>query len=76
MTLPTVTDSYSKPQDAICKERKISREKLLAYLKSTKLDAGYTTNEYRYMYITGRNILADVMITGIMFGDFDETEEK
>lgn len=57
-------------------DKPISREKLLAYLRSTKTDAGDSSNEYRYMYITGRNILADVMITGIMFGDFDETEEK
>jgi arginine deiminase len=52
----------------------LSRQKLIAYIKSAKIDTTGIDNHNRYMYSLGRNTLADVLIAGIYFGDFDEGE--
>lgn len=68
----------NKPPAAIRKQREtitekpISRKKLIEYLKCAKVDTSFITNDHRYMYTTGCNMLADVLISGIMMGDFDE----
>ena len=55
-------------------EPQLSRQKLIAYIKSAKIDTSGIGNQNRYMYSIGRNTLADVLIAGIYFGDFDEGE--
>lgn len=56
-------------------EKPLSRKKLVEYLKSAKIDTTFMnidTEKPRFMYSLGRNMLADVLISGIMMGDFDE----
>lgn len=57
-------------------EPQLSRQKLINYIKSAKIDTTSIDNQNRYMYSLGRNTLADVLIAGIYFGDFDEGEDK
>ena len=52
----------------------LSRQKLINYIKAAKIDTTGIGNQNRYMYSIGRNTLADVLIAGIYFGDFDEGE--
>jgi hypothetical protein len=55
-------------------EPQLSRQKLINYIKAAKIDTTGIGNQNRYMYSIGRNTLADVLIAGIYFGDFDEGE--
>jgi hypothetical protein len=49
----------------------ISTEKLVTYLKSAKVSTtGMPDNHY--LYATGRNILADLLLVAIHTGEFDE----
>jgi hypothetical protein len=50
----------------------ISKEKLISYLKSCKIDTTGIDNSNRYLYSTGRNSMADILLIGIYCGDFDE----
>ena len=54
----------------------ISKQKLIARLKQAKcniIDAG---NDQRALYQMGRNILVDVLLVEIAFGDLDADEGK
>jgi hypothetical protein len=55
-------------------EPQLSRQKLINYIKAAKIDTTGIGNQNRYMYSIGRNTLADVLIAGIYFGDFDQGE--
>ena len=57
-------------------EPQLSRQKLINYIKAAKIDTSGIDNHNRYMYSLGRNTLADVLIAGIYFGDFDEDGDK
>ena len=70
MTDKPYVEIYKEPQ------KPLSKQKLLEYLKSAKIDSSYITYEPRYMYTIGRNMLADVLIAGIIMGDFDEDEKN
>lgn len=54
----------------------LSREKLLEYLKSCKKPTGDIDTNHRFIYITGRNALADDIFLAIHFGEFDMKEEE
>ena len=53
-------------------EKPISKQKLINYLRSAKVDAATADSEFRYLYITGRNNLVDVLLVSLYCGDFDE----
>lgn len=50
----------------------ISREKLIAHLKETIVPAKDTDNDSLFVYIIGRNMLAENMLAKIICGEFDE----
>ena len=63
-------------EDGAMTDPQLSRQKLIAYIKSAKIDTTGIDNHNRYMYSLGRNTLVDVLIAGIYFGDFDEDGDK
>jgi hypothetical protein len=52
--------------------RMISKEKLVQYLKESKINTSDIDNDNMYLYATGRNMLADLLLVGIYLGDFDD----
>jgi hypothetical protein len=50
----------------------ISTEKLIHLLKQSKVDTAGIDNDSRYMYATGRNTLADMLLVSIYCGDLSE----
>jgi hypothetical protein len=52
--------------------KSISRDKLIAHLKETIVPAKDTDNDYRFIYVIGRNMLAENMLAKIICGEFDE----
>ena len=53
----------------------ISSRKLIEYLKSSRVNLE-GANEQMYLYGTGRNILADLVLIGIVTGQFEMDEKK
>jgi hypothetical protein len=53
----------------------ISREKLMVFFRSVKQSTEGADNNYRLLYIMGRNTLADIGMTSLILGDFDEDGE-
>jgi len=51
----------------------ISTGKLVAYLKAAKIDTD-GMNDTHYLYSTGRNMLADLLLVAIYTGEFDEVQ--
>lgn len=49
----------------------LSREKLLAHLKETIISAKDIDNDFRYIYVTGRNMYAENLIAKIICGEMD-----
>jgi len=64
-----------KPKSAIHAERKISREKLIAFVTSMRVSPSHPDNDLRYLYQLGRNVAADVLLASIYCGDLDEPKE-
>ncbi len=56
-------------------EKPISREKLMVFFRSAKQSTEGADNNYRLLYIMGRNTLADIGMTSLIMGDFDEEVE-
>jgi hypothetical protein len=56
-------------------EKPISREKLKAFFRSAKQTTESADNDYRLLYLMGRNVLADVGLASLVLGDFDEEVE-
>jgi hypothetical protein len=54
----------------------IDKQKLIDRLKQARCEERDDTNQARYMYQTGRNILADVLLAEIAFGDLDVEEPE
>jgi hypothetical protein len=55
----------------------ISKEKLISRLKQARCTIIDDGNDQRAIYQMGRNILADVLLVEIAFGDLDaEVDEK
>ena len=50
----------------------ISREKLIAHLEETIVPSKGTDNDYRFIYVIGRNMLAENMLAKIICREFDE----
>lgn len=53
-------------------EKPISRQKLESFLRSAKETTEGVDDMNRFLYITGRNILADAALASLILGDFDE----
>lgn len=53
-------------------EKPISRKKLETYFRSARQTTEGVKDTNRFLYITGRNILADAALTSLILGDFDE----
>ena len=49
----------------------IDKQKLIQRLKQARADVIDEENQMRFMYQTGRNILVDVLLAEIAFGDLD-----
>lgn len=54
----------------------ISKQKLIARLKQAKCNIIDDGNDQRALYQMGRNILVDVLLVEIAFGDLDADEGK
>jgi len=50
----------------------ISREKLIAHLMESVTSARDADNDFRFIYITGRNMFAENMLAKLICGEFDE----
>jgi hypothetical protein len=50
----------------------ISREKLETFFRSAKETTEGIDDNNRFLYVTGRNILADAGLASLFLGDFDE----
>jgi hypothetical protein len=50
----------------------ISRKKLTEFLIASKVPTDSMSTDGRYLYRTGRNILADLVLVGLTTGEFDE----
>ena len=53
-------------------EKQISREKLEIFFRTAREQTQGITDRNRFLYITGRNILADAGLASLILGDFDE----
>lgn len=53
----------------------LSRQKLLDFLKQAKANTEGMDNN-AFLYATGRNVLADLIIVGLFTGEFDESEKE
>ena len=49
----------------------IDKQKLIQRLKQARANVVDEENQMRFMYQTGRNILVDVLLAEIAFGDLD-----
>jgi hypothetical protein len=49
----------------------IDKQKLIQRLKQARSNVVDEENQMRFMYQTGRNILVDVLLAEIAFGDLD-----
>ena len=49
----------------------ISREKLIAHLKEIIVSTEGIDNDFRFIYIIGRNMLAENILAKIVCGEFD-----
>ena len=49
----------------------IDKQKLILRLKQARVNVIDEENQMRFMYQTGRNILVDVLLAEIAFGDLD-----
>ena len=54
----------------------ISKQKLIQRLKQARCPIIDDGNDQRAVYQMGRNILVDVLLVEIAFGDLDEDREK
>ena len=54
----------------------IDKQKLIQRLKQARANAVDEENQMRFMYQTGRNILVDVLLAEIAFGDLDAETKK
>ena len=52
----------------------IDKQKLIQRLKQARANVVDEENQMRFMYQTGRNILVDVLLAEIAFGDLDSDE--
>ena len=52
----------------------IDKQKLIRRLKQARANVVDEENQMRFMYQTGRNILVDVLLAEIAFGDLDSDE--
>jgi hypothetical protein len=57
-------------------EQPLSKTKIVSFMKSMKIDTGIADNDQRYLYGIGRNTTVDIMLAGIMCGDFDEAKPE
>ena len=57
-------------------EQPLSKTKIVSFLKSMKVDTNNVDNDQRYLYGIGRNTLADILLAGIMIGDFNEDKPE
>ena len=53
----------------------IDKQKLIQRLKQARANVVDEENQMRFMYQTGRNILVDVLLAEIAFGDLDANNE-
>jgi len=53
-------------------EKPISRKKLEAFFRTARQTTDGADNDYRLLYLMGRNVLADVGLASLVLGDFDE----
>lgn len=54
----------------------IDKQKLIQRLKQARICTIDEENQMRFMYQTGRNILVDVLLAEIAFGDLDAETKK
>lgn len=50
----------------------ISRDKLIAHLKETIVVSKDSDNDFRFIYVIGRNMLAENILAKIICGEFDD----
>ena len=53
-------------------EQPISRKKLESFFRSARETTEGIDDEHRFLYVIGRNILADAGLVSLILGDFDE----
>ena len=68
-------EEVDKQKDVIQERRHLSRDKLVAYIVSMRVDTSPYDADIKYMFGLGKNMLGDALIAGIYCGDFDETKE-